>query len=808
MKSLRIMIVAAVAVGLWGVACRDNPSTPQHQHVTALVALNQTAVTLKAGEHASLTAQPKCSCGELMTSTVSWASSNESVATVTATGDVTAVAYGTAMVTASADGKSASATVTVEPSGTVVTSLGGVVTSADGAVTLDVPAGALTVPTDITITREEDAAFGGDAQYLAGSGYEIKPAGLALQIAAQLRLRYDAANLPTGVFQEQLRIRERDRVQNQWRDCDQLALQSQHVVASINRFGVFGIVVQPPVGKYIGVLGGTVLSADGNAELIIPEGALDVATDVVVTKVADSEFTGDLTYVGNTAYKVEPDGQTLHKPATMNIKYDPANVPSGMDVTQLRIQQRDRIQNRWRDCTQPGLKNQTVGANVDSFGTFAVTGKPSGGGGGGGGGGGSSASVATVTISPSSINLVEGDVIQLTATTLDSAGNTLSVPVTWSTGNSNVATIDATGLLTAVTNGSTSVTASAGGKQGGGSVSVASKVATITITGDATIRVAATSQLIATAYTSTGTVVAVTFTWASSNTAIATVSSTGLVTGVAAGTANITASVKNVTGTLAVTVSTTGGGGGGTETTGNNLSWPVVFAEGTGITGSPVATDPGVRPTTTETAASTELLAIPVTSPTTPFWWTGNVVDATGFYLQGTPNTWRPQIVDGTGQPKYDAEAAWGDNLTGTGNLSAGHPIRIEVALSATGIGTLQGYNMPYVANASTPDEIQGTDGTLGAFVPLIYSVGPTLTIEQLSGPGGSVTSTVSSGPISAEVNVGGRTVYGQQFKPTVAGTYRLRFVLASGNNVNLTSAINGIVVSGSESSIEITVTP
>jgi len=811
MKNLRIMIVAAVAVGLWAVACRDNPATPQHVHTTALVALNQSAVTLKAGEHVSLTAQTKCSCGETTSSVVTWASNDASIATVSPTGDVVAVAFGTATITATADGKSAAATVTVQPSGTVVGALGGSVISADGGLILDVPAGALATPIDITITRVDDVLFGGDPQYLAGSGYQISPAGVTLQTAAQLRIRYDSTHLPTGVFQEQLRIRERDRLQNQWRDCDQQGLQAQHVVASTNRFGTFGIVVQLPAGKLVGALGGTVVSADGNAELVIPAGALDTLTDIVITKVADSAFAGDQTYVSGTAYKVEPAGQQLNKSATMNIKYDPANVPSGMDTTRLRIQQRDRIQDRWLDCDKTGIRLHTVGATVGSFGTFGVTGASSGGN----GGGGSSASVASVTISPSNIALEVGDVIQLTATVLDSAGNTLSRTVTWSTDNSAVATVTETGLVTALASGWTLVSASAGGRQGAGSLSVTNKVATISITGSSSINVAGTSQLVATAYTATGIVVSVTFTWASSNTAVATVSSTGLVTGVAEGTANITAIAKGVTGTLPVTVATTGGGGGGgggAETIGNNLSWPVVFAEGTGVTGLAVATDPGVRPTTAEAAALAELAAIPASSPSAAFWWTGNAADATTYYLQGTTNTWRPRIIDGTGQPKYDASAYWGDNLSGSASLKAGHPIRLEVALSATGVGTLQGYNMPYVVNASSPDEIQGTDGTLGDFVPLLYTVGPTLTIEQLSGPGGSVVATLSSGAMGSEVNVAGRLVYGGQFNPTVAGTYRLRFILAGGSNAAITAVGNATgtatVVSSTETAIEVHVVP
>ncbi|MDE3151846.1 MAG: Ig-like domain-containing protein, partial [Gemmatimonadota bacterium] len=220
MKNTRMLFTAGVAalVGLWAIACHDGktPATPEHVHATAVVSLNQSSVTLKAGEHATLMAQPTCSCGEVLPSAVTWTTSDPAVALV-ADGEVTAVSFGSATVTATADGKSATATVVVQPNGTVVGSLGGVVSSADGAVVLDIPAGALATATDITITAVDNAVFSGDTQFLPGTGYEIKPAGTTLNVPVTLRLGFNPANLPSGVFQEQLRLRERDRTQNQWR---------------------------------------------------------------------------------------------------------------------------------------------------------------------------------------------------------------------------------------------------------------------------------------------------------------------------------------------------------------------------------------------------------------------------------------------------------------------------------------------------------------------------------------------------------------------------------------------------------------
>jgi len=89
----------------------------------------------------------------------------------------------------------------------------------------------------------------------------------------------------------------------------------------------------------------------------------------------------------------------------------------------------------------------------------------------------------------------------------------------------------------------------------GGSTSPTS-ITSITVTG-VPPAAGASSQLIATAQLSDGTTqdVTSTATWASSDTGVATVSTTGLVTGVGAGATAITATVGNTTGTLQITVS-------------------------------------------------------------------------------------------------------------------------------------------------------------------------------------------------------------------------------------------------------------
>ena len=81
---------------------------------------------------------------------------------------------------------------------------------------------------------------------------------------------------------------------------------------------------------------------------------------------------------------------------------------------------------------------------------------------------------ATVTVTPSSANLSAlGETVQLTATVRDQHGNAmLGVVVSWSSSAPMVATMDATGLVTAAGNGSATVAATAGSARGIAAVTV------------------------------------------------------------------------------------------------------------------------------------------------------------------------------------------------------------------------------------------------------------------------------------------------------------------------------------------------
>ena len=78
--------------------------------------------------------------------------------------------------------------------------------------------------------------------------------------------------------------------------------------------------------------------------------------------------------------------------------------------------------------------------------------------------------VESVSVNPTSKELTIGETLQLSATV--SPSEATRKEVTWSSSNSSVASVNASGLVTALSEGTTTVTASADGKKGACTVSV------------------------------------------------------------------------------------------------------------------------------------------------------------------------------------------------------------------------------------------------------------------------------------------------------------------------------------------------
>jgi uncharacterized protein YjdB len=134
--------------------------------------------------------------------------------------------------------------------------------------------------------------------------------------------------------------------------------------------------------------------------------------------------------------------------------------------------------------------------------------------------------------------------------------------VTWNSSNTAVATINSAGLATGVASGSITISATSGTVTSGTTLTVQGvpvTLSSISVTpANPTINVGATQQFTATGTYSDGSTQNITgqVTWSSSNSGVATISSTGLATGAGMGTSTISASLGGVTGSTTLTVQT------------------------------------------------------------------------------------------------------------------------------------------------------------------------------------------------------------------------------------------------------------
>jgi len=203
-----------------------------------------------------------------------------------------------------------------------------------------------------------------------------------------------------------------------------------------------------------------------------------------------------------------------------------------------------------------------------------------------------SAQVDSLEVTPSAITMAIGTTAQLTATGVYSHGTSpsstqnLTDQVTWTTASADVATVSATGMVTATGPGVIQITASIKGYTGllsaSATITVSSSGTTSPTSNDITkLTIIPGSQTVAApGDTATYTVVGTTaagasvnanglVVWSSSSTGIATVNaSTGVVTAVGPGTATITAEYTNADQTVATgtaTFTVTGGGASSTD---------------------------------------------------------------------------------------------------------------------------------------------------------------------------------------------------------------------------------------------------
>jgi len=169
-----------------------------------------------------------------------------------------------------------------------------------------------------------------------------------------------------------------------------------------------------------------------------------------------------------------------------------------------------------------------------------------------------------ITVTPASRFMTVGDTPQqytATAVTGNGASSDVSSTATWTSSNTSVATVSSTGLVTAVAAGTANIIANSGGAEGSSPLNVtASTLNSITISpANSTVVAGSTLQFNATGNFKDPPTQDITslVTWTSSDTTIATISTSGLATGVKAGTVTITATATATAGPITVTTQLT-----------------------------------------------------------------------------------------------------------------------------------------------------------------------------------------------------------------------------------------------------------
>jgi Bacterial surface proteins containing Ig-like domains len=166
--------------------------------------------------------------------------------------------------------------------------------------------------------------------------------------------------------------------------------------------------------------------------------------------------------------------------------------------------------------------------------------------------------VTSVSVTPASATLEINGTRSLTATVLPSDATNKNV--SWTSSNTNVATVNASGVVTAKAAGTATITATTTDGSRTATCSITVNAATVAVGSvsvsptSATLEINGTRSLTATITPSNATNQSMS--WTSSNTNVATVNASGVVTAKAAGTATITATTAdgNRTATCSITV--------------------------------------------------------------------------------------------------------------------------------------------------------------------------------------------------------------------------------------------------------------
>ena len=360
--------------------------------------------------------------------------------------------------------------------------------------------------------------------------------------------------------------------------------------------------------------------------------------------------------------------------------------------------------------------------------------------------------LVSLAVTPSSPVMSKGGQQQFTAvgTYKDGSKKDLTSAVTWTLSTPSVASVTHGGLATALAAGSTSIKATSGSTVGTANLIISFHVlVSIAVTpASASLAVGQQQQFTAIGTFSDGSQQNITnsATWTSSATSVATVSSGGLSTAIAAGNATIQAAEGSVKGTAGLTV--TGPTLVSIAVTPTNPSLAVgqqqqFIATGTYSDGS----QQNLTNTATWSSSSTSVATINGTGSATALAAGSTNIQAAAGSISGLTSltvTGGPISLDGTSHGVHDNGATPSTTaVLSIGTPSAADLITCEVALSSTGgnafVSVADNQNGPYAAAAPVH-----LNATLGKWYGIYFK-------ENVAGAPTTITLTTSqSQPYSA----------------------------------------------------------
>jgi uncharacterized protein YjdB len=171
--------------------------------VATVVITGMPGTTMLVGDSVHLVATAvNASGGVVSNQTISWTSSAPAVAAVASNGVLRALGAGKSTITASAAGHDGGASVEVV-FGVTLGTPGGTFSAANGAFSLAVPAGSLPQATLLTVRPAASAPA--DVRVVPNTAFELGPDGVNF-FSATLTMTYDAARLPSGLFDQSLQL--------------------------------------------------------------------------------------------------------------------------------------------------------------------------------------------------------------------------------------------------------------------------------------------------------------------------------------------------------------------------------------------------------------------------------------------------------------------------------------------------------------------------------------------------------------------------------------------------------------------------